>query len=97
MIGCCVWIIVLRRFDIAYATSSMSIFRMSPREGHLKTAKTILSYLKTFSKGRIINDTIYPDHSIYPIKDHPNGKDFYLDAEEEVPNYLPTPKKKKSG
>ena len=25
IIGCCIWIIVLRRFDIAYVTSSMTI------------------------------------------------------------------------
>jgi hypothetical protein len=46
MIGCCVWIIVLGRFDIAYSTSTMSRFNMSPRVGHLKAFKWILSYLK---------------------------------------------------
>jgi hypothetical protein len=35
IIGCCIWIIVLGRFDIAYATSAMSRFNMLPREGHL--------------------------------------------------------------
>jgi hypothetical protein len=33
------WIIVLGRFDIAYATSAMSRFNMLPREGHLKAVK----------------------------------------------------------
>jgi hypothetical protein len=32
IIGCCIWIIVLGRFDIAYATSAMSRFNMLPRE-----------------------------------------------------------------
>jgi hypothetical protein len=45
IIGCCIWIIVLGRFDIAYATSDMSSFNMLPREGHLKAVKRILSYL----------------------------------------------------
>jgi hypothetical protein len=49
--GCCIWIIVLGRFDIAYATSAMIRFNMLPREGHLKAVKKILSYLKTFPKG----------------------------------------------
>jgi hypothetical protein len=49
--GCCIWIIVLGRFDIAFATSAMSRFKMLPRDGHLKTVKRILSYLKTFSNG----------------------------------------------
>ena len=59
IIGCCFWIIVLGQFDIAYATSAMSRFNMSPREGHLKAVRKILSYLKAFPKGRIIVDTSY--------------------------------------
>jgi hypothetical protein len=30
IIGCCIWIIILGRFDIAYATSAMSRFDMFP-------------------------------------------------------------------
>ena len=74
----------------------MSKFNKSRREGCLKAVKTILSYLKAFPKGRIIVDTSYPDHSIYPIEDHPNWKDFYPEAKEEIPNDLPTPKGQKS-
>jgi len=45
IIGCCVWIIVLGRLDITYATSAiMSRFNMPPREAHLKAVKRILSY-----------------------------------------------------
>jgi hypothetical protein len=66
IIGCCIWIIVLGRFDIAYATSAMSRFNMLPREEHLKAVKRILSYLKTFPDGRVIMDTSYPYHSVYP-------------------------------
>jgi hypothetical protein len=92
IIGCCNWIIVLGKFDIAYATSAISSFNMSPREGHLKAVKRILAYLKTFLKGRLIVDTLYPDHSVYPVEDHPNWKDFYPDAEEEIPSDLPMSK-----
>jgi hypothetical protein len=88
MIGCCSWIIVLGRFDIAYATSSMSRFNMALREGHLKAVKRILAYLKTFPKGRVIIDTSYPNHSEYLVDDLPNWKDFYPDAEEEISNDL---------
>jgi hypothetical protein len=48
IIGCCIWIIVLGRFDIAFATSAMSRLNILPREERLKEVKTILSYLKTF-------------------------------------------------
>jgi hypothetical protein len=69
IIGCCIWIIVLGRFDIAYATSAMSRFNMLPREGHLKAVKRILSYLKTFPKGRVIISTSYPGYSLYIVED----------------------------
>jgi hypothetical protein len=92
IIGCCIWMIVLDRFDIAYATSAMSRFNMLPREGHLKAVKKILSYLKTFPKGRVIIDTSYPDHSVYPVEDHSNRMGFYPDAEEEIPRDLPPEK-----
>jgi hypothetical protein len=61
---------------------------MLPREGHLKAVKRILSHLKTFPKGRVIIDTSYPDHSVYPIEDHSNGMEFYPDASEEIPKDL---------
>jgi hypothetical protein len=55
IIGCFIWIIVLGRFDVAYATSVMSRLNMLPREGNLKAVKRILSYLKTFPKGGVIS------------------------------------------
>jgi hypothetical protein len=64
IIGCYNGIFFLGRFDIAHVTSAMSRFNMLPREGHLKAVKRILSYLKTFPKGRVIIDTSYPGHSV---------------------------------
>jgi hypothetical protein len=94
IIGCCICIciIVLGRFDIAYATSSMGRFSMLPREGHLKAVKRILSYLKTFPKGRVIIDTSYPDHSVYHVEYHSNWMEFYPDASDEIPKDLPPEK-----
>jgi hypothetical protein len=87
IIGQCIWIIVLGRFNIAYVASAMNSFNISPREGHLKLVKRILVYIKTFPKGRLIIDTTHPDHSTYPVADHPDWKDFYPDVDEEIPNY----------
>jgi hypothetical protein len=94
IVGCCIWIIVLDRFDIdkAYATSAMSRVNMLPREGHLKVVKRMLFYLKTFPKGRVIIGTSYPDHSMYPVEDHSNWMEFYPDASEEIPKDLPPEK-----
>jgi hypothetical protein len=85
-------IIILGRFDIAYATSAMNRFNILPREGHLKALKTILSYLKTFQKGKVNIETSYPDHSIYPVEDHPNWMEFYPDGGVEIPKDLPPEK-----
>jgi hypothetical protein len=90
MIGCCILMIVLVRFDIVYASSDMIRISMLPRKGNLKAAKRVLLYLKTFPKRRIIFDTTYPDHSVYPIEDRLNWREFYPDSEEEIPNDLPT-------
>jgi hypothetical protein len=68
-----------------------------PRERHLKAVKRILSYIKTFPMGRLIIDTSYPDHSMYPVKDHSNWMEFYPDAEEEIPNDLPPKQGQASG
>jgi hypothetical protein len=76
--------IVLGRFDISYATSAMGRFNILPREVHMKAVKRILSNLETFPKGRLIIDTTYPDHSIFPVEDHSNWSEFYPDAEEEI-------------
>jgi hypothetical protein len=62
---------------------------MLPREGHLKAVKRILSYLKTFPKGRNIIDTSYPYHSVHHVEDHSNWMEFYPDASEEIPKDLP--------
>jgi hypothetical protein len=82
MISNCIWIFVLGRFDIAYDTSAMGRFNMISREGHLKAVKRILSYLKTFPKGRVIIETSCPDHSVYLVEDHSNSVEFYPDAGE---------------
>ena len=94
IIGSINWIITLGRFDVQFATMSLSRFSMAPREGHLKAAQRILTYLKTFSKGRIIMDNSYPDHSKYPTEEHGNWKEFYPDAEEDVPHDSLNPKGK---
>jgi hypothetical protein len=53
MIGCCVWIIVLGRFDIDYDTSTMNRFNMLPIGGDLRAFKRILSFLKISPNRRL--------------------------------------------
>jgi hypothetical protein len=67
-------------------------FNISPIEGHLKVIKRIQSYLNTFSKGSVIIDISYPNHSVHPVEDHSNWVEFYPDAGEEIPKDLPAKK-----
>ena len=94
IIGCANWLITLGRFDIHYATMSLGRFNMAPRENHLKAAKRILSYVKTFHKGKILFDTSYADTSKYVSEKHEGWSEFYPDCEEEIPHDMPTPKGK---
>jgi hypothetical protein len=45
-----------------------------------------------FPKGRVIIDTKNSSRSENSVEDHPNWKDFYPDAGEELPNDLPMSK-----
>jgi hypothetical protein len=72
-------------------------FNMLSREGHLKAVKIILSYLKTFPKRRVIIDTSYPEHSMYPVEDNINWVELYPDASEEIPKDLPPENDQESG
>ena len=59
---------------------------MAPREGHFTKAVRILGYLKKFSKGTIIIDNNYLDHSKYKTDLEHDWTEFYPDAEEEIPH-----------
>ena len=93
IIGSANWIITLGRFDIAYSVNALSRFSMQPREGHLRAAKRIFGYLKSYPKGRIVIDPNFRDWSGYAEgENYDNWKEFYPDAEEEDPPKMPEPR-----
>jgi hypothetical protein len=53
IIGCCIWIIVLGRFDIAYVTSAMSRFNLLPGEGYLKSLRESCPISRHFQRGEL--------------------------------------------
>ena len=55
--------------------------------------KRVFGCLKKWSKGTIIIDPKYPDHSQFEIPEYDQWREFYPDAEEDVPpaDTLPTP------
>ena len=63
IIGSLNWLITLGRFDILYATNTLSRFSMVPREGHMEALQKMMRYIKAFPKGRILFDVSYPPMS----------------------------------
>ena len=92
LIGSANWIVTLGRFDIAYATNTLSRFSMAPREGHLALARKLFGYLKHHPKGKIIIDASFHDWSLFPKESgHDTWSEFYPDAQELLPNKIPIP------
>jgi hypothetical protein len=52
--------------------------------------KRVFGYLKKFPKGRIVIDPGYQDNSKYHVTDYENWKEFYPNAEEQLPDHMPT-------
>jgi hypothetical protein len=53
IIGCCIWIIVLDRFDVAYDTSAMSRFNMLPIEDISKQLREFCPISRHFQRGAL--------------------------------------------
>ena len=53
-----------------------------------------MGYLKHFSKGKILLDNEFPDHSQYKVEDHDSWNEAYPDVKEEIPLDMPKPKGK---
>ena len=93
LVGSLQWAVTLCRFDIAYATNTLARYTSMPREGHLKAAHRVVGYLKHFSKGRIMVDTtsLELNDTIALPSNASEWFQQYPDAEEELPENMPTP------
>jgi len=93
LIGTLNWIVLVGRFDIAYATSSMARFSSAPREGHLQDAKRIFAYLAKHDDLAVMIDP--NDHEL--SKPQPTTQNAELHqkfpyAAEELSVRMPVPK-----
>ena len=86
LVGCANWLIILGRFDIAYATNTFSRFSNAPRIGHLKGMVRLFGYLKKYNKGKIMIDPNYPNHDQFESNTFDNWKEFYPEAQEMLPD-----------
>jgi len=92
LIGSANWIVLLGRFDIAYATNTLARYSMQPREGHLKAITRLFGYLKRFTKGKIVIDQYQLNLSAVRYADASEWTQFYPDAQEDIPSNMPKPK-----
>ena len=91
LVGSAMWAITLGRYDIMFATISMSRFGCAPRENHMVLMLQIFGYLKSHNKARILIDTnehVVP-HDV-SIVGH-NWRELYPGACEELPPDMPVP------
>jgi hypothetical protein len=95
LIGALQWLITLGRFDIRLCVTTMSGYRVAPRQGHLDRLKTTYGYLKSHPDGAIRFRTKVPDHEsiVAPIK-HDWASTVYGKVKEELPPDMPLPKGK---
>ena len=94
LMGTLIWVVGLVRYNVAHATSSLSIFYACPREGHLARALRVFGFLKKRPNRRYVVDSRDP---ILRGGEEALGKDFtqelgtlYPDAAEELDANLPT-------
>jgi hypothetical protein len=94
------WSIELGRIDIITEVSVLSQHQCNPREGQLDAIYRIFWYLKCCLKkkhdGRIVFDGYEPiiDELIFHSESDEVWKDFYPDAEEQLPPNMPEPRGK---
>ena len=95
LIGALQWCITLGRFDIQASVTTMSSFRVAPKQGHLDCLKTIYGYLKQYPDAGIRFRTGIPDHErLFEVKKYDWMDSVYGQAEEEIPEDMPTPRGK---
>jgi hypothetical protein len=90
IIGSLNWVVILGRFDIMYATNTLS---MASWLGHLESAKRILGYLKECPEHQILlnPNPIDLTKAVEKHKEYDGWREFYPEAKEELPTGMPTP------
>jgi hypothetical protein len=93
IIGSLNWAVILGRFDVMYATNTLARFSMGPRLGHIEAAKRILGYLKRYPDHRILlnPNPIDLKSAVEKYKEYDGWKEFYPEAQEELPLGIPKP------
>jgi PAS domain-containing protein len=93
MIGMLRWAVELGRVDINHEISILSQHQASPRQGHLEQILRIVAFLEKKPKLSLYMNPELPklDYSIFHT-DSSEFKEYYRDAEEELPHRMPEPR-----
>ncbi|MEM7003142.1 MAG: Ty1/Copia family ribonuclease HI, partial [Pseudomonadota bacterium] len=93
LIGVLRWATEIGRVDILHEVSILSQYQALPREGHLEEVLRIFAYLKSKPKLTLYFDPTLPviDYGLFTTK-RDDFKEFYRDAEEELPYRMPVPR-----
>lgn len=93
LIGMLRWATELGRVDVLHETSLLSQYLASPREGHLEQALQIFAFLKGKPKLTLYMDPSLPNIDYQDFTAKPEEfKEYYRDAEEEMPHRMPRPR-----
>jgi hypothetical protein len=95
MIGMLRWATELGRVDILHEIAILSQYQSSPREGHMEQLLRVFGFLHGKPKLTLYMDTALPvfDYSIFKMEPG-EFKEYYRDAEEQLPRLMPRPRGK---
>ena len=94
LIGILRWAIEIGRVDIYLEVSMISAFQASPRRGHLEQLIHVFAFLKKNPKLTLYFDPNEPslDPNMFTGNEPHDFREFYRDAEEQLPNNMPKPR-----
>ena len=93
MVGILQWIVLIGRYDICFATSSMSRFGSAPKQGHLDRVRRIFGYLRANPHKAIRINPSPIGNLPSPLAEDimENMRKAYPDAKEELNSSDPIP------
>ena len=90
IIGICQWAIKIGRVDRFLEVSLLSQYQAGPRLGHLEVLYNVFAYLKKHKyMGKLAYDSKTPEVNGSAFNNNVDWKDFYGDAEKELPPKIP--------
>ena len=94
LIGMLRWAVEIGRVDILTELSLLSAYQASPRQGHLEHLIDIFAYVKKHPKITIYFDPTPArlDESTFQGNTTEQFKEYYRDAEEQLPHRMPKPR-----